>query len=111
MNLQLRHSLKWQMIGPIPLMVIGAVAAIWFIVPRKIADNATKVRDHAVRRADHGSRFRNGHRAGNYRPYLRYVLHHQVSWNGDGAFDLSINRRSAWWEAVSVALSSIRLDL
>jgi len=45
MNLQLRHSLKWQIIGPIPLMVIGAVAAIWFIVPRKIADNAT---DQAV---------------------------------------------------------------
>jgi signal transduction histidine kinase len=45
MNLQLRHSLKWQMIGPIPLMVIAAVAAIWFIVPRKIADNAT---DQAV---------------------------------------------------------------
>src|SRR5262245_30838548 len=41
MKLQLRRSLKWQMIGPIPLMVIAAVAAIWFIVPRKIADNAT----------------------------------------------------------------------
>ena len=40
MNLQLRHSLAWQMIGPIPLMVIAAIAAIWFIVPRKIADNA-----------------------------------------------------------------------
>jgi signal transduction histidine kinase len=45
MNSQQRHSLKWQMIGPIPLMVIAAVAAIWFIVPRKIADNAT---DQAV---------------------------------------------------------------
>ena len=45
MNLQLRHSLAWQMIGPIPLMVIAAIAAIWFIVPRKIADNAT---DQAV---------------------------------------------------------------
>ena len=45
MNLQLRHSLAWQMIGPIPLMVIAAIAAIWFIVPRMIADNAT---DQAV---------------------------------------------------------------
>ena len=45
MNLQLRHSLAWQMIGPIPLMVIAAIVAIWFIVPRKIADNAT---DQAV---------------------------------------------------------------
>src|SRR5215510_14674516 len=41
MNLQLRHSLKWQMIGPIPLMVIAAIAAVWLTVPRMIADNAT----------------------------------------------------------------------
>jgi len=41
MNLQLRHSLKWQMIGPIPLMVIAAIAAIWFMVPRKVAESAT----------------------------------------------------------------------
>ena len=41
MNLQLRHSLVWQMIGPIPLMVIAAIAAAWFIVPRMISDNAT----------------------------------------------------------------------
>jgi signal transduction histidine kinase len=45
MNLQLRHSLKWQMIGPIPLMVIAAIAAVWFIVPRKVAESAT---DQAV---------------------------------------------------------------
>ena len=37
MNFQLRHSLVWQMIGPIPLMVIAAIAAVWFIVPRMIA--------------------------------------------------------------------------
>jgi len=49
MNLQLRHSLKWQMIGPIPLMVIAAIAAVWFIVPRKIADNATDQAVHAGR--------------------------------------------------------------
>jgi signal transduction histidine kinase len=41
MNWQLRHSLKWQMIGPIPLMVIAAIAAVWLTVPRMIADNAT----------------------------------------------------------------------
>jgi len=41
MNLQLRHSLKWQMIGPIPLMVIAAIAAVWFIIPRKVAESAT----------------------------------------------------------------------
>jgi signal transduction histidine kinase len=45
MNLQLRHSLKWQMIGPIPLMVIAATAAVWFMVPRKVAESAT---DQAV---------------------------------------------------------------
>jgi methyl-accepting chemotaxis protein len=45
MNLQLRHSLKWQMIGPIPLMVIAAIAAVWFMVPRKIAESAA---DQAV---------------------------------------------------------------
>jgi C4-dicarboxylate-specific signal transduction histidine kinase len=45
MNLQLRHSLKWQMIGPIPLMVIAAISAVWFIVPRKVAGSAT---DQAV---------------------------------------------------------------
>ena len=42
MNWQLRHSLKWQMIGPIPLMVIAAIAAVWLTVPRMIADNATE---------------------------------------------------------------------
>ena len=41
MNLQLQHSLKWQMIGPIPLMVIVAIAAVWLTVPRMIADYAT----------------------------------------------------------------------
>src|SRR5262245_6161719 len=45
MNLQLRHSLKWQMIGPIPLMVIAAIAAVWFMVPGKVAESAT---DQAV---------------------------------------------------------------
>jgi signal transduction histidine kinase len=45
MNLQLRHSIKWQMIGPIPLMVIAATAAVWFMVPRKVAESAT---DQAV---------------------------------------------------------------
>src|SRR5512132_3968957 len=45
MNLQLRHSLKWQMIGPIPLMVIAATAAVWFMVPCKVAESAT---DQAV---------------------------------------------------------------
>src|SRR5262245_2408804 len=45
MNLQLRHSVKWQMIGPIPLMVIAATAAVWFMVPRKVAESAT---DQAV---------------------------------------------------------------
>lgn len=40
MNLQLRHSLRWQMIGPIPLMVIAAISAVWFIVPRKVAESA-----------------------------------------------------------------------
>ena len=29
----------------------------------------------------------------------------------DGAVDLSVNRRSPWWDAVSVALSPIRIDL
>ena len=41
MNLQLRHSLAWQMIGPIPIMVIAAVASVWLVVPRMVADNAT----------------------------------------------------------------------
>jgi signal transduction histidine kinase len=41
----LRHSLAWQIIAPIPLTVIAAIAAIWLLVPRMIADNAT---DQAV---------------------------------------------------------------
>ena len=45
MNVLLRHSLAWQMIGPIPLAVIVAIAAIWILVPRMIAGNAT---DQAV---------------------------------------------------------------
>jgi signal transduction histidine kinase len=45
MNVQLRHSLAWQMIGPIPLTVIAAIASIWLLVPRIIAGNAT---DQAV---------------------------------------------------------------
>jgi signal transduction histidine kinase len=45
MNVLLRHSLAWQMIGPIPLAVIAAIAAIWLLVPRMIAGNAT---DQAV---------------------------------------------------------------
>src|SRR5262249_16394516 len=45
MNSQLRHSLKWQMIVPIPLMVIAAIAAVWFMVPRKVAESAA---DQAV---------------------------------------------------------------
>jgi signal transduction histidine kinase len=45
MNLQLRQSLKWQMIGPIPLMVIAAIGAAWFMVPRKVAESAS---DQAV---------------------------------------------------------------
>ena len=45
MNMLLRHSLAWQMMAPIPLAVIAAIAAIWLLVPRMIADNAT---DQAV---------------------------------------------------------------
>ena len=45
MNLQPRHGLAWRMIGPIPLMVIAVIVAVWFIVPRMIANNAT---DQAV---------------------------------------------------------------
>src|SRR5262245_27509842 len=45
MNLQLRNSLKWQMIGTSPLMVIAAIDAVWFMVPRKIAESAA---DQAV---------------------------------------------------------------
>lgn len=41
MNLQLRHSLAWQMIGPIPIMVIAAIVSVWLVVPRMVADNAT----------------------------------------------------------------------
>ena len=41
MNVQLRHSLAWQMVGPIPLTVIAAIAVIWFLVPRMFAGNAT----------------------------------------------------------------------
>jgi methyl-accepting chemotaxis protein len=41
MNLHLRHSLAWQMIGPIPVMVIAAIALVWLVVPRMVADNAT----------------------------------------------------------------------
>ena len=40
MNVQLRHSLAWRMIGPIPLTVIAAMAAIWLLVPHMIAANA-----------------------------------------------------------------------
>src|SRR5262245_27070639 len=40
MNVLLRHSLAWQMIVPIPLAVIAAIAAIWLLVPRLIAGNA-----------------------------------------------------------------------
>src|SRR5262245_46399973 len=42
MDLQLRHSLAWRMIGPIPLIVIIAIAAAWLVIPRMIADNATE---------------------------------------------------------------------
>jgi C4-dicarboxylate-specific signal transduction histidine kinase len=45
MNMLLRHSLAWQMIAPIPLAMIAAIAAIWLLVPRMIAANAT---DQAV---------------------------------------------------------------
>jgi hypothetical protein len=45
MNVLLRHSLAWQMIGPIPLAVIVAIAAIWILVPHMIMGNAT---DQAV---------------------------------------------------------------
>ena len=41
MDLHLRHSLAWQMIGPIPIMVIAAIALVWLVVPRMVADNAT----------------------------------------------------------------------
>jgi len=40
MNLQLRHSIAWQMIVPIPLTVIATIAAAWLLIPRMIADNA-----------------------------------------------------------------------
>ena len=36
----LRHSLAWRMIAPIPLALIAAIAAVWLLVPRMIADNA-----------------------------------------------------------------------
>jgi hypothetical protein len=36
MNLHLRHSLAWRMIGPIPFTVIAAIVAVWFLVPRMI---------------------------------------------------------------------------
>ena len=49
MNFQLRHNLVWQIIGPIPLMVIAAIVAVWFIVPRMIANNATDRGDHHER--------------------------------------------------------------
>src|SRR5262245_44858539 len=39
-NVRLRHSLAWRMIVPIPLAVIAAIAAIWLLVPRIIANNA-----------------------------------------------------------------------
>jgi signal transduction histidine kinase len=40
MDTLLRHSLAWQMIASIPLALIAAVAAVWLLVPRMIADNA-----------------------------------------------------------------------
>ena len=45
MNVQLRHSLAWQMVGPVPLTVIAAIAVIWLLVPRMFAGNAA---DQAV---------------------------------------------------------------
>jgi hypothetical protein len=65
------------MIGPIPLMVIAAIAAIWFIVPRKIADNAT---DQAVL-------------AG--RSIATHWRDRNMVRNGGGAFHRIINRHSA----------------
>ena len=41
MDLHLRHSLAWQMIGPIPIMVIATIALVWLVIPRMVADNAT----------------------------------------------------------------------
>ena len=45
MDLHLRHSLAWQMVGPVPLTVIAAIAVIWLLVPRMFAGNAA---DQAV---------------------------------------------------------------
>src|SRR5262245_13144206 len=45
MNLQLRHSLRWQVMSPTPIMVRATIAAVWFMVPRRVAESAT---DQAV---------------------------------------------------------------
>jgi methyl-accepting chemotaxis protein len=45
-NVQLRRSLAWRLILPVPLMLALAILAIWIVVPRVISANAT---DEAVR--------------------------------------------------------------
>jgi signal transduction histidine kinase len=45
MNAQLPHSLGWRLIAPILFAVIATIVAIWLLVPRMIAANAT---DQAV---------------------------------------------------------------
>src|SRR5262245_5931335 len=37
-----RRSLAWRLVLPVPLALVAAIAAVWVVVPRMIADNATE---------------------------------------------------------------------
>src|SRR5690242_17862613 len=41
-NIRARDSFKWRMILPVPLAIAAAIAAIWILLPRLIARDATQ---------------------------------------------------------------------
>jgi methyl-accepting chemotaxis protein len=44
---RLFHSLAWRLLLPVPLALVVAIAAIWFVIPRMIASSATDEAIHA----------------------------------------------------------------
>ena len=91
-------------------LIVNAVEAMSSVTDRERVLHI-EVRNQAVRRADSGDGFRNRHRPGKHGPNLPDFLHHQTSGNGNGPFDLPINRRSSWRRAVGVTRSSARIRL
>ena len=74
-------------------LIMNAVEAMSSVTDREqVLHITSEIKPFGVRIAV--ARFRNGHRPGNHAPHLRHVLHHQISWHGDGSFDLPVDRRS-----------------